>query len=190
MDSSCCSKSAPSLSNYTNAHKDEGGGFQISPPQGPAEINEPRLQSLQSSNTPQTMGPPAEGEYRELKSEETLIKGLGDVVAKDFNCPLSMHNTGRALATQWDALLGYYCQARDWHWKTADAVGRMPAGHLVSSQLRFFFRGGAEYVSQCTESSLLQPYRWPLWLGNLRSMPGQVFWASTKKLKQTDNHQR
>lgn len=42
-----------------------GGGFKISPPQGPAEINEPRLQSLQSSNTPQTMGPPAEVEYRE-----------------------------------------------------------------------------------------------------------------------------
>lgn len=46
------------------------------------------------------MGPPAEVEYREKKSEEPLIKGLGDVVAKDFNCPLSMHNTGRALATQ------------------------------------------------------------------------------------------
>lgn len=100
MDSSCCSKSAPSLSNYTNAHKGDGGGFKISPPPGPAEINEPRLQSLQSSNTPQTMGPPAEVEYREEKSEEPLIKGLGDVVAKDFNCPLSMHNTGRALATQ------------------------------------------------------------------------------------------
>lgn len=50
-----------------------------------------------------------------------------------------MHNTSRALATQWDAPLGYYCQARGWHWKTADAVGRMPAGHLVSSQLSFFF---------------------------------------------------
>lgn len=100
MDSSCCSQSAPSLSNYTNAHKGDGGGFKIGPPQGPAEINEPRLQSLQSSNTPQTMGPPAEVEYREQKSEEPLIKGLGDVVVKDFNCPLSMHNTGRALATQ------------------------------------------------------------------------------------------
>lgn len=105
VDSSCCSESAPSLSNYTTAHKGDGGGFKTSPPLGPAEINEPRLQSLQSSNTPQTMGPPAEGEYREEKSEEPLIKGLGDVVAKDFNCPLSMHNTGRALATQWDDLL-------------------------------------------------------------------------------------
>lgn len=46
------------------------------------------------------MGPPAEREYREQKSGETLIKGPGDVVAKDFNCSLSMHNTGRALATQ------------------------------------------------------------------------------------------
>lgn len=72
----------------------------MGPPQGPAEINEPRLQSLRSSNTPQTMGPPAEREYREQKSVEALIKGLGDVVAKGFNCLLSMHNTGRALATQ------------------------------------------------------------------------------------------
>lgn len=39
-----------------------GGGFKTSPPQGPAEINEPRLQS---SNTPLTMGPPAGREYRE-----------------------------------------------------------------------------------------------------------------------------
>lgn len=54
-----------------------------------------------------------------------------------------MHNTGRALATQWDDLLGYYCQAWGWHQKTADAVGRMPAGYLVSSQLRGFGRTSA-----------------------------------------------
>lgn len=64
-DSSCCSKSAPDLGSYTADHKGAGGGFKVGPPQGPAEINEPRLQSLRSSNTPQTMGPPAEREYRE-----------------------------------------------------------------------------------------------------------------------------
>lgn len=104
-----------------------------------------------------------------------------------------MHNTGRALATQWDALLRYYCQARGWHWKTADAVGRMPAGHLVSSQLRGFLGEQSAFLPS-TDPSLLQPYRWPLCLCNLRSMPGQVFWATeTKKkkknLKQTDNPQ-
>lgn len=128
------------------------------------------------------MGPPAKPGYREEKSEEPLIKGLGDVVAKDFNCPLSMHNTGRALATQWDVLLGYYCQARGWHWKTADAVGRMPAGRLVSSQLRAW----GSKVPAAADPSLLplrpssppqQAYRWPLRLCNLRSMPGQVFWV-------------
>lgn len=93
-----------------------------------------------------------------------------------------MHNTGRALATQWDALLGYYCQARGWHWKTADAVGRMPAGHLVSSQLRGF-SGEQSAFPPSTDPSLLQPYRWPLCLCNLRSMPGQVFWATTTKKK-------
>lgn len=61
-DSSCCFKSAPNLSNYTTAHKGDGGGFKTSPPQDPAEINEPRLQS---SNTPLTKGPPAEWQYRE-----------------------------------------------------------------------------------------------------------------------------
>lgn len=61
-DSSCCFKSAPNLSNYTTAHKGDGGGFKTSPPQDPAEINEPRLQS---SNTPLTKGPPAEWRYRE-----------------------------------------------------------------------------------------------------------------------------
>lgn len=76
-----------------------GEALKISLPQGPAEINETRLQSLQSSNTPQTMGPPTGVKYREWESGEPLIKGLGDVVAKDFNCPLSMHNTGHALAT-------------------------------------------------------------------------------------------
>lgn len=60
-----------------------------------------------------------------------------------------MHNTGRALATQWDAPLGYYCQARGWHWKTADAVGRMPAGHLVSSQLRGFLGGTKCFFRHC-----------------------------------------
>lgn len=39
-----------------------------------------------------------------------LIKGPGDVAAKDFNCPLSAHYTGRALATQWDRPPGSYCQ--------------------------------------------------------------------------------
>lgn len=104
-----------------------------------------------------------------------------------------MHNTGRALATQWDALLRYYCQARGWHWKTADAVGRMPAGHLVSSQLRGFLGEQSAFLPS-TDPSLLQPYRWPLCLCNLRSMPGQVFWATEmkkkkKNLKQTDNPQ-
>jgi len=66
VDSSCCSKSAPSLYSYTDAHKgEEEGVFKIGPPSGTAEINEPRLQSLQSSNTPQTMRAPAEAEYRE-----------------------------------------------------------------------------------------------------------------------------
>lgn len=138
------------------------------------------------------MGPPAKPGYRDEKAEEPLIKGLGDVVAKDFNCPLSMHNTGCALATQWDVLLGYYCQARGWHWKTADAVGRMPAGRLVSSQLRAW---GSKGPSAADPSPLpLQPssppqqaYRWPLRLCNLRSLPGQVFWV--KNLKQTDNPQ-
>lgn len=93
-----------------------------------------------------------------------------------------MHNTGRALATQWDALLRYYCQARGWHWKTADAVGRMPAGHLVSSQLRGFLGEQSAFLPS-TDPSLLQPYRWPLCLCNLRSMPGQVFWATETKKK-------
>lgn len=52
----------PASATIHTGHKGDGGGFKTSPPQGPAEINEPRLQS---SNTPLTMGPPAGREYRE-----------------------------------------------------------------------------------------------------------------------------
>lgn len=75
-----------------------------------------------------------------------------------------MHNTSRALATQWDAPLGYYCQARGWHWKTADAVGRMPAGHLVSSQLSFFFFFFSE------EQSVFR-HDWPFTSASLSLIP-------------------
>lgn len=47
----------------------------------------------------------------------------------------------------------------------------------------FFWGGGAKCFPPCTDPTLLQPYRWPLWLCNLRSMPGQVFWATRQKKK-------
>lgn len=59
-------RTAPAASSLhptsATGHKGDGGGFKTSPPQGLAEINEPRLQC---SNTPLTMGPPAGREYRE-----------------------------------------------------------------------------------------------------------------------------
>lgn len=100
-----------------------------------------------------------------------------------------MHNTGRALATQWDALLGYYCQAWGWHQKTADAVGRMPAGYLVSSQLRGF--SGEQVLS-----AMHRPFpSTTLSLTPLGLQPEVNAWSGVlssnkkKKLKQTDNPQ-
>lgn len=110
-----------------------------------------------------------------------------------------MHNTGRALATQWDTLLGYYCPTRGWHWKTADDVGRMPAGHLVSSQLRVFLEGwGGGKALSTMHPPPPPPIHFCSLIADLSGyatwgqMPGQVLWAATtthKKLRQTDNPQ-
>lgn len=106
-----------------------------------------------------------------------------------------MHNTGRALATQWDGLLGYYCQSWGWHRKTADAVGGRPAGYLVSSQMKGWrFYLGREQVLFVLRRPLpfhnpiADPSRFDTW-GQRMVRCSQQAKKKKSNLKQTENPQ-